>query len=117
MTHYIQRGGAMSLGSLPEISTNKLHMQSHWPDGLTLILQNLMTSAGSVYNTLQRLHSIYDYTVTKGICLVMKRMKKKQTTKMKRKQAVEKLCASFPDWLPIPEDSVRLTASWQGQQQ
>ncbi len=43
--------------------------------------------------------------------------KTKIPTKMKRKQAVEKLYASFPDWLPIPEDSVRLTVSWQGQQQ
>lgn len=41
----------------------------------------------------------------------------KKNPKMKRKRAVEKLCASFPDWLPIPEDSVCLTVSWQGQQQ
>lgn len=41
----------------------------------------------------------------------------KKNTKMKRKQPVEKLCAFFPDWLPIPGDNVHLTVSWQGQQQ
>jgi len=41
---------------------------------------------------------------------------KKNPTKMKRKLPVEKLCAFFPDWLPIPGDGVCLTVSWQGQQ-